>query len=181
VRLFFALPLPAAIRAELTALRAGPLARPKQLRWVREEQLHLTFRFLGEVEPSTVDALVAGVDPAGWPPAPTLRLRGLGRFGSPRRPRVLWVGVTPAEPLAAVAGSLESAAQAAGLPAEARPFAPHVTLGRVKAARAADIDAFLREHAGFETEPFVAEEVVLYRSTLGSRGAIHELLERFRW
>lgn len=175
MRLFFALPLPPAIRRALSDLKEAELGK---LRWVPEAQLHLTLRFVGEVDEATAEALVAAVDPSDWP-ALELRVHGVGVFGPPRRPRVLWAAVTPLEPLARVARSLEEAARAAGLPAETRPFAAHVTLGRFKQARPDAVAQFLRHHAGFETPPFRPPEVILYQSRLGSEGAVHEPTRRW--
>ena len=178
MRLFFALHLPDAIRGQLAALRTD-VGRAS---WVKPEQLHLTLRFVGEVDEPTAarlaEAARAELEGAGWP-APTLRLRGVGTFGRPRRPRVLWAGLEPLEPLARLAESLETATRRVELPAEERPFAAHVTLARLKHPRLDAIEAFLNEHAALESEPFTVGEVTLFCSALTSRGSIHEPVERF--
>ncbi|HJL15520.1 MAG TPA: RNA 2',3'-cyclic phosphodiesterase [Sandaracinaceae bacterium LLY-WYZ-13_1] len=179
MRLFFALPLPARIRARLASLSTPALGKA---RWVPESQLHLTLRFVGEQEPAVADALIDAVTEARreapWPPL-ALRIRGVGLFGSPRRPRVLWAAVEPLAPLAEVAGALEAAVRSVGLEASTRPFAAHVTLARFKRADTDAVTRFLRDRADFETEGFEPADVVLYQSTLGPRGAVHEAVHRW--
>lgn len=179
MRLFFALPLPGAVRRELAALETDL----GKARWVPEHQLHLTLRFVGEQEPAVADALVAAVearraaDP--WTPL-ELRVRGVGLFGSPRRPRVLWAAVEPLEALAALAAELEEVVQSVGLEPERRPFAAHVTLARLGRADPAALQRFLKAHAALETDPFRPKEVVLYESRRSSEGVVHQPVERWR-
>jgi 2'-5' RNA ligase len=177
MRLFFALPLPAAVRGSLAALRPD-LGR---VRWVPEPQLHLTLRFLGEVDDAKVapllDAVRAQRAASPWP-AITVSLRGLGIFGRLERPRVLWAAVEPVDGVAAIARSLDAAAVAVGLPGEERAFAAHVTLARFRRAEPAALAAFLRAQTDFATAPFDAREVVLMRSTMGSGGVTHDTLHR---
>jgi 2'-5' RNA ligase len=178
MRLFFAMPLPDPIRRELAGLRCDL----GKARWVPERQLHVTLRFLGEVDELHARALIEevrarrSVEP--WPRL-ELCVRGVGIFGSPRRPRVLWAGLAPLAPLAAIAAALEASAVAANLPPERRPFAGHVTLARFARADVAKLRSFLTDHARFTSSAFDVPEVVLYRSTLGPSGAVHDPLERF--
>lgn len=175
MRLFFALMLPTSVRRALAALRPDL----GHVRWVPESQLHLTLRFLGEVDEATVEPLLEAVGARrdGWPPL-TLAVRGLGIFGPLERPRVLWAAVDPVGPVATLARSLDAAAVEVGLPAEDRPFAAHVTLARFRRADSDALAAFLRAKGGFETEPFEVSEVALVRSTTGREGVIHEALHR---
>jgi len=178
MRLFFALPLPDAIQRELASLRTDL----GKARWAPAAQLHVTLRFLGEVDDETADRVVAEVtadrQAAPWP---TLRLavRGLELFGGLRRPRVLFAGLVPKEPVGIVAASIERSVVRAGLAPEARPFVAHVTLARFARADTGRLSAFLRDRASFATEAFDVPEAILYRSTLTPSGAVHTPLHRF--
>ena len=165
MREFLAIPLPLGLRSAARASRDILAPRGDGWRFVREEGLHLTLRFLGEVDPSR-----RGVLDAAWRGAASgtgllaLRLRGAAFFPATGRPRVLWLGVedeTPDGSLARLSDRIERAARAQGFPPEGRPFAAHVTLARARGdarivrppvARIGDFGAF------------VAERVVLYRS-----------------
>ncbi len=99
----------------------------------------------------------------------TLRLEGAGRFGSPRRPQVLWAGLSGDVPeLIALAAGLSRAARSLRLEVEDRPFRPHLTLGRWRPGRPAD-GALADRLAGHRGPRWPVEEVALVRSTLGPR------------
>ena len=131
-RLFAAVLLPAPVRADLTrataALRALEGVRP-----VRAEQLHLTLRFIGEVDrgleaPLAREIAAATAEMPGFP----MRLRAAGVFPSHRRARVLWVGVEDTPALAQLQRAVEEAVVRAGVAPDPRPFRPHVTVGRIR-------------------------------------------------
>ena len=104
--------------------------------WVAETNLHVTLKFLGQIEESRVGAITEGLaSVAARTPAFALDVRGLGAFPTPARPRVLWVGLEPAAPLRALAGEVDAALAALGFARESRSFAAHVTLGRVRESR----------------------------------------------
>jgi 2'-5' RNA ligase len=171
MRAFFALPLPERARTELTSLRADV----GTARWAPAEQLHVTLRFFADLDETQAEALLEALSTPGLPrPGGPLRARGLGTFGAPARPSVLWAGLDPEEPVRALAIAIEGAVRALGLPRELRPFSPHVTLARLSQPDVRRLAAFLRRGRAFSSSPFEATEVVLYRSTLGPGGAVHE-------
>ena len=141
--------------------------------------MHLTLRFLGEVDPGIVAALDAPFAAAARAtPAPELAVRGAGAFPSATRPRVLWLGIEERRPggaLAGLAARLEGLARDAGLAPETRVFFPHVTLARARSdhARIDGRDAI--ESLG----SFIAKDLVLFRSLLGPGGARYEALRRY--
>jgi 2'-5' RNA ligase len=135
VRLFVAVIPPDAVqRAAHDA--AARLARPHDgVGWVKRENLHFTLRFLGEVDdPAPVAA--AADEAAAAHPSFEAELGGAGAFPSPRRARVLWLAMARGgDALKAVAQALDRALVARGFPAADRPFAPHLTIGRVREPR----------------------------------------------
>ncbi len=187
MRLFVAVELSSAwieaLRAVQARLRA--LDTPPSVRWVRPEGIHLTLRFLGEVDDANVEPLRAGVDAAlsGHEP-PVLAPDALGAFPNVRRARVGWVGVREEgarlEPLQ---HDLEQAVRGLGWAAETRAFHPHLTLGRARDPRrgvsAALASSLAREHV-HRWEPREEARVALMRSHLSPRGARYEALHVWR-
>ncbi len=145
------------------------------LRWVPEEQLHLTLSFLGDVETPAEDRLRETLSQVQVPPF-FLPLRGLGVFNSRGRPSVVWAGVGRGHPhLFALHQRIQDAVLHAGLEANLKPFHPHVTIGRAKGISRQALQPFLRSHA--ETE-FGLEKMTgfeLYSSVLATGGATHRV------
>ena len=180
MRLFLALELPAAVARPVAALRERLRGELGGWRWVSAHGIHLTVRFLGEVDGERDRALRGGWCAAvSAVPAFRMRARGLGRFPERGRPRVLWVGVEETAPggaLATLARSLEATARASGFPAEPRPFRPHLTLAR--AARDGSPTVPPNDRA-WETAEGWVREVVLFRSLLRPTGPSYTALDRF--
>jgi len=182
IRSFIALPLPDEARARLAALRraADPGA---PVRWVAPDAIHLTLKFLGELEPERVDAVKGALARLGWGRgAFDFTLAGVGGFPSLARPRVLWAGVTGgAETVVALAEQVEGALEPLGFPREARRFTPHLTIGRVKdVPRGGPRGWGERFGAAAVLAPSVvrAETLVLYESRLSPSGARYSPLLR---
>src|SRR5919205_4141575 len=141
LRLFCAVELPAELRARayehLVRLRES--APHVKASWEREEKLHVTIKFFGDVEASRVAALTdATARAANAVPSFELKLSGAGTFPPNGNPRVLWLGVEDASGrLAQLQQRLEDECAAAGFPRDTRPFHAHVTLARLRAANAA--------------------------------------------
>jgi 2'-5' RNA ligase len=168
IRLFTALALPAAVRERLALVRA-PLPGA---RWVPPDNMHVTLRFIGEVEPlvaAEIDAVLARITA----PAFDIRLAGLGTFGARGRVRALWAGVENSEPLARLQANIEAACVRAGLPPESRKFHAHVTLARCKNIRAAPAAEFVATHEGFDLSALPIDAFVLYSSRIGRSGAVY--------
>lgn len=136
MRAFLASRLPDALRAQL-ALQIDMLTEfvpPETVRWVRPENIHLTLKFLGEISSDEAQLVVDSAGPiaAGCRPF-DLSASGLGVFPNPKRPRVIWVGVSGAEEgVTALNRELESALAGVGFDREGRGFHPHLTLGRTR-------------------------------------------------
>jgi 2'-5' RNA ligase len=165
--------------AELqTALRA-PLAKELRVAWVPPANLHLTLKFLGDIQQESAAAIGAALERGLGERAPfEVRAGGVGAFPDEARPRVLWVGLTDeGGALARLAADVETWLEALGFPREARPFRPHLTIGRVKDGHTSVAAAFApHRETSFGTSSI--REVVLYESRLRARGAEYVALRR---
>ena len=166
IRLFVAIALPAAVRAALARLQCGVAGA----RWVVPENLHLSLRFIGEVDGETAQDVVDALERVDGVPF-ELSLGGVGHFGDRRRARVLWAGVRKSEPLAALRARVERALARAGLAPEGRRFSPHVTLARLKGVPVRELGPYLAANEPFRTEAFPVTGLVLFSSHLGHTGA----------
>ena len=180
MRLFLAAELPAAIKERVVEVHDELAGQLRGWRWVRPEGIHLTLRFLGEVEESK-DLAARSVwrDTVAAVSRFHLRVAGPGRFPERGAPRVLWLGVEETEPggaLAELAGALETVARQLGWAAETRGFHPHLTLAR--RARGARPDDVPRRPPEAQAAGWV-REVILVRSRLGRDGASYTALDSF--
>lgn len=168
-RLFVAIDLPEEVKRTLAGLaRDLPSAR-----WVGAEELHLTLRFIGEVDQSTFAAIRSALFAVRFTPFP-LTLCGVGHFPPGRRaPRVVWVGMDPCAALLQLQQEVELALIEAGIPPDERRFSPHITLARLREGVPVAVERFEKLHAGFACPSFPVEEFILYSSLLTRSGAIH--------
>ncbi len=170
IRLFVALELPEDVRGSLARLCSGlPGAR-----WVPPENLHLTLRFIGEVDQGFAEDIDAALGTVKTP-AFDLFLEGVGHFGKGRAARTLWVGVGSSETLVRLQAKIETALLGAGVAPETRKFTPHVTLARLKAPPRGKLESYLLAHDAFRTRPFAVTRFALFSSFLSSSGAIYTL------
>ncbi len=178
VRCFYAIELPASVRVSLGAAQKH-LARaaPGAVRWVPAANLHLTLVFLGDVAGDLLGPLARVADGAARGGAPfTLRAGGLGYFGPARVPRVLWAGVAGAPTaLTRLRQALaDGAAAATGAPEEARPYHPHITLGRLRPGRPAHgLTSRVESHKSARYGVFDVRRVVLLRSRIRPEGTVY--------
>ncbi len=174
IRLFVALPLPDAARRRLADLAHGlPGAR-----WIPAENYHLTLAFVGEVDLARAEALAEELA-AVVHPAVEVRLSGLGIAGDAHRARTLWMEAARTPPLAELQARVVRACRAAGCPPEARRFAPHVTLARLRAADPARLQDYLSQHGAASCDPFAADAMILYSSRLAPEGSVYTEEARF--
>jgi 2'-5' RNA ligase len=174
IRLFVGLGFDEDLTACIAALEQGlPGAR-----WVEPRNLHLTLRFIGEVDEDLAEEIHHGL--SGLAEAPfALTLTGLGLFGDRHQARTLWLGVERSEPLARLAARVDSVVVRAGAKPEPRKFNPHVTLARLKDTPAGRIQDFIASTAHFRADHVAVERVTLFRSTLGRQGAQYDALEHY--
>ncbi len=173
IRCFVAADLDGPARQEVERLQERLRKMGVRGRWVAPGRVHVTVRFIGEVPPETFDAVFEALArPVGTTGALDLVLQGLGAFPSLRRPRVLWVGL--AGDVAALAGAareVNERLEGLGLPGEARPFRPHVTLARAKGPSGMEgLEQALRALGPYQGPGFRVTRLTLYESRLKPGG-----------
>ncbi|HUZ73352.1 MAG TPA: RNA 2',3'-cyclic phosphodiesterase [Stellaceae bacterium] len=165
LRLFVGIDLPPAVKLQVSLLCSGvPGAK-----WVDAGNLHVTLRFIGEVDEgmaSDIDATLAQIRA----PRFAIAIAGVGHFGL----RMLWAGIERNPTLSHLHEKVESAVTRLGFEPEGRRYAPHVTLARLKGPAEPRLQAFLAEHALFRAEPFAVDHFSLVASYLTKSGAIYE-------
>lgn len=150
-------------------------------KWVRPENIHLSLKFLGDVEdarePELREALRRAAGARGEPRPMTLQVTGFGVFPDYHRPHVLWAGVTPEPGLELLQHAVEQAFAPLGFPTEARAFRPHVTLGRAaRNARPRDFKGLEEILTGTDFDAAVTvAEVDLMQSTLQPNGPVYQV------
>ena len=173
-RLFVAIRPPASIRDLLIdAMDDSP-----DFRWQDEEQIHLTLRFVGEVDRPLAEDLAAALGRIRSR-CFDLRISGAGRFEQ-RSAGALWAGVEPKEPVAALAAKVERVCQSVGIAPERRAFHPHITLARWKGRRSREVADFLDRRRGLESYPFTVADFTLFESHLSRHGAQYETVGTYR-
>jgi len=168
MRLFIAIEFPPEITERLS--QAASSLPPRGLALVKEENLHLTLKFLGEVEEDKLPSIISALEGCRSPPFP-VSVKGVGAFPSERSVRVVWAGVE-GKGLVELAGCVESALEKIGFQKEVRPFTGHITLARAKAK--ADVRGFLARFRDFDFGSCTISRLVLKKSTLTPKGPIYE-------
>jgi 2'-5' RNA ligase len=182
MRCFIAVALPPPVKKLLVQVQDALRRADADVKWVEEENLHLSLKFLGDVDGEALSRLkgILSVEALRWP-ALSLTYAGVGTFPERGEPRVLWAGCGgDVEKLAALAGAVERAAEQVGVPREHKPFVAHLTIGRVKSGRNAK--RLLAAIAPQREVPLGSDHVkefVLYTSTLTPKGPIYESVAAF--
>ncbi|HET6578601.1 MAG TPA: RNA 2',3'-cyclic phosphodiesterase [Gemmatimonadales bacterium] len=175
MRLFAGIPIVDEARREIVTLLARLREREWPVRWVREEGLHLTLKFFGEVAPERLEVIEEAVRFAAQGTGPlALRIDQLGAFPSAARPRVLWIGIDGPSALELLQDRLERGGEAIGFPPEGAPFQPHVTLGRVREGHRLPPHGLEELEHAYARVAFVGGRLVLYESVLTTGGPRYE-------
>ena len=175
-RLFVAIDLPAPQRQDLETISIG---LPKDTRWTLPEQLHLTLRFIGEVDDRLFLLIRKALADISFKPF-ILLINGLGCFPSRRQPKILWAGLEENPDLAQLQRRIEDRLVQLGLVPEERRFHPHLTLARLPPRFSPEIlDAYLAEMRPAKFAPFRVDRYHLYSSALSSHGALHRIEETY--
>jgi 2'-5' RNA ligase len=181
-RSFCAVELSAEIAAGVRRIQGALQERATGVRWVRPEGIHLTLKFLGEVEADRIEAIVHKAEAAIQGVGPfTVGIRGGGGFPTPKNPRVIWIGVKDQSGmLKELQARVEAGMAELGFPRERRGYTPHLTVGRVRSGKGSKsvapvLDA-LRE---IDLGSMEVREVILFRSLLKPTGAEYTKLDSF--
>ncbi len=167
-RLFVGIELPGELRRRMVAIQTGV----ERAKWVPEDNIHLTLRFIGEVAHDVAADATAALGTVRVAPFP-VTLEGAGHFGSGRRVRALWLGIERSDALLALRERIESALVRAGLEPEGRKYKPHITLARLNNRSPGLVRHWLSANAMFRAVPFTVASFTLFSSHLGRDKAIH--------
>ncbi|HEX3755039.1 MAG TPA: RNA 2',3'-cyclic phosphodiesterase [Rhizomicrobium sp.] len=173
MRLFVALALPEPVAQSLLLIQGGvPGAR-----WQTREQLHLTLRFIGEVDGRDARALddaLSGI----VAPAFEMQLHSVGQFGN-KRPDALWAGVRRNRALEHLQKKVDTAIHRVGQPQDAHKFTPHVTLARMRNPETGKVMEWLTHNALYTSDEFTVGAFCLYSSRLASDGSIYRVEQQY--
>ena len=150
-------------------------------RWVRPENIHLTLKFLGDINPDDLDTVGAAMTDAAIEFSPvTLAVGGVGVFPGIKRPRVIWAGLGgDIRSLFGLQNRLAEKLSDAGFPKDKRSFKAHLTLGRIKKPPSpAAIRQMIAEHATLSSDEFTCSQVILFKSDLKPSGAVYSKLKQ---
>jgi len=170
-RLFVAIRLPPPVRTRILDLMGGVAGA----RWQTEDQLHLTLRFIGEVDrhlARDVDAALSSVHH----PAFSIALNGLGVFDRRGEPVTLWAGVAPQEPLRALHKKVDQALDRVGVEPDRRAYTPHITIARLPRGTG-PIQPLIEQSGGATSPPFAVDQFCLYESVLTPEGPLYAPVE----
>ena len=165
-RLFVGIAIPPLLGQQLALLGGGI----EGARWDDAEKLHLTLRFLGDVDGgmrAALDEALGSITAERF----ALTLRGCGHFPPRGEPRVLWIGVEDNPALLALQRRVEAAVRDVGFEPDTRNYAPHVTLARLRRPNARKLAAWLSSHALWDAPPFEVQAFTLLSSILGPGGS----------
>lgn len=182
MRAFLALELPPHARQTVAVVQSRLRQTGAGAAWVRQENFHVTLRFLGRIEEEQ-QQICSQCLLQRLPHLEPVRIciAGAGAFPNAGRPSVLWAGVRELHgALEDVFVSCEDAARAAGLPPEARAFHPHVTVARVRNPRGCvSVAEAIQECSTLESDAFTVDGVALFESKLSAGGSVYRLVKRF--
>jgi RNA 2',3'-cyclic 3'-phosphodiesterase len=177
IRAFLAVEVAVSIHAALVDLKRELARTDAAVRWVRDEGLHATVRFLGAVPDATLLAVRAALARAlVTTPCMTVAVRGLGVFPTPTRPRIVWVELD-CPTLHAVAAAVDAALEPLGFAKDPRELQPHITLGRVTGGQGwTRLAAALHAHRADDFGTCQLADLIAYRSDLRRDGAVYTKL-----
>lgn len=180
MRTFIALEPPADLRAAIGELSGALDDLMPGMKWVKAANIHLTLRFLGEIETARLeDASVAVAGAAAAISSFDLRPTGLGHFGSPRKPRVVWLGLAHIDNLTELAAGIEERLEESGFGRADKPFSAHLTLARAGRRPGPPPDwERTRAAASPDWPAWTVSEVCVIKSTLTPRGPIYDIISR---
>ncbi len=179
MRTFIAVDLPNKIKDCLSQIQRNFSSNLAKIKWVEKENLHLTLKFLGELNEAKTNEIKQALSKIKFKPQ-TVSISESGVFPSEQYIRVIWVGIKPAGKIIELHQKIDSTLAELGIRKENRKFATHITLGRVKFVK--DKKALIEKikSLNIKTDEFVLDSFKLKKSTLTKQGPIYEDLSVFK-
>jgi len=179
MRTFVAIDIPDEIRGRIQELITTLRRAPADVRWSRPDGLHITLKFLGEIPLEKVESVKQALQSLAAGGTVAIRIAGAGFFPNQCAPRVLWLGIEAGPELGRLAANIDGTLDALGFPKEDRPFAPHLTLGRIRASNGIGIlQDLLNQHGELAMGSFTATDFFIYESRLASGGSTYSKIAR---
>ena len=172
-RLFVAIRPPDHIRD----LLLGAMGGISGARWQDDDQLHLTLRYIGEVDRHQAGDVQAALDAIHHPRFDVV-LNGVGTFDRRGQPETVWAGVAPLEPLKTLHKKIDQAIARVGIAPDQRAYRPHITLARLKRS-SGSVRGLLEESGGLRSDPFEVDAFALFESKLTPEGAVYSVIETY--
>ncbi|KPK96671.1 MAG: hypothetical protein AMJ95_12915 [Omnitrophica WOR_2 bacterium SM23_72] len=180
MRTFIAIELPEEVRESLARLQDRLKQSQADVKWVQPHNIHLTLKFLGEINEEQLAKITRVLDEVGLSKKSfQMSLSTVGAFPKMNFPRVIWVGVEKGESeTKEIARALEEGVSIFGIPKEKRPFSSHITIGRVRSNLCKDkLINDLTKIGSLEGKEFAVTKLTLFKSTLTPKGPAYEVLK----
>jgi 2'-5' RNA ligase len=178
IRSFIAIHLPEELIARISGFQDRLKRMKGDIRWVHPEAMHLTLKFLGDVDSGQMESIFANMAEAGKSVSPfDLTVRGTGVFPDIRRPRILWLGIESPVELIQLTHTLNDLLGSLGFKPEEREFHPHLTLGRVRSLQGTEPVIRTMMDSGFTGESFTVKSIFLMKSDLKPSGPEYTILQ----
>jgi 2'-5' RNA ligase len=183
MRAFIAIELPQGIKDAISCLQAKLKATGADVKWVSPSNIHLTLKFLGEIDEKTRDAVIEVMQEISSGIGQfSIKLGSIGAFPRIQSPRIIWIGLAQGhDQVKTIAQRLETELETCGLAKENREFSSHITIGRIRSLKNKDeLAAGISKLDGTVTEnlgEFLAGKITLFKSTLTPQGPIYEKLQ----
>ncbi len=179
VRAFIACDIPDLFLEKISSVQDRLKGLDADVTWTKTGGIHITLKFLGDIEEGYIDKVAAVIEEASKGQTPfEISIKGSGAFPNLKNPRVVWIGVEDvAKVLSKLRQGLDDRLKALGFEPEEREFRPHLTLGRVKGPRGKErLSAVISELREIELGSFAVDRVILYKSELKPTGAVYTKL-----
>jgi RNA 2',3'-cyclic 3'-phosphodiesterase len=183
IRSFLAIELPKPILKKIEEVQGDLKSTHTDVRWVSPEKIHLTLKFLGNIEESRIDSIFKSIEELIRNTLLfSLKVRGIGAFPNLKNPRVIWMGLVDArETLTSLQKRIDNQLEKIGFQPEDRPFHPHLTLGRMKSSRGKEeLVGRMEKHKEEEFGDLQVERVILFESDLRPSGPIYTALREMK-
>ena len=172
-RLFVAIRPPEPVRRLLIDAMGGISGA----RWQSDDQIHLTLRFIGEVDRHLAGDIHAALGAIHHPHF-EIAINGLGTFERRGQPETVWAGVSPNEPLKTLHNKVDQAMTRVGVEPDRRAYLPHITLARLKRS-SRRVGNMLEQSGGLRSDPFAVDRFALFESKLTPEGAVYSIVETY--